>query len=131
MESSLCSILYGVLQGVAVSGFLACLLLCPTPSFLLIKTQLLTMVSINGCLENRPSVLMSTWVGLYQERSSTVHVYGQLIPSPWLQASAVFNKCKYSTSVQTQAFRLLFLLTAQKPSPPPRAGVCPGLGRAA
>ena len=28
---------------------------------------------------------MSRWVGLYQEHSSTVYVYGQLILSPWLQ----------------------------------------------
>jgi len=43
------------------------------------------MVGINGDLENRPSVLLPRCVGLYQEHSSTVRVYGQLIPSPWLQ----------------------------------------------
>jgi len=36
--------------------------------------------------------LMSRWVGLYQEHSSTVHVYGQLIPSPWLQNH---QRCTY------------------------------------
>jgi len=46
--------------------------------------------------------LMSRWVGLYKEQSSTVHVYGQLILSLWLQLCfwlPHFLLCVYSDSV--------------------------------